>query len=228
MVLGGIACLLVGLVLGLRSIFVIQGSQGRLRGYPPAIAAIVVSFVMLVVAPMYWITKRETADFETPSIPERRSRAPRHGGSTVSRGYAKLVAEMPPREWFKGAMSTRRIRGEAMAGEGGVDDRDTPVIDRIVERVGTEQFTSDHIIELTLRNLREKGTDVPVVIWFAEVDDDPDQLQPDFENRMSGQCIMKRGRIYMGVYTERTGAGGEFVDRLADHYTKRLKAIELD
>ena len=146
----------------------------------------------------------------------------------MSRGYAKLVAEMPPREWFKGSLSTRRLRGAAMVGEDGVDDRDAQVIDRIVERVGTEQFASERIIELTLRNLREKGTDVPVVIWFAEVENDPDHLQPDFENRMSEQYVMKRGRIYMGVYTERTGYGGEFVDRLADHYARKLKAIEFD
>lgn len=228
MVLGGIVCLVVGLVLGLRSIFVIRQSQGRLQGYPVAVASVLISFFMLAVVPWYAIRKGEPEGGATPSPPERRGRPVRPSGATVSRVYVKLVAQMPAVEWFKGSISTRRIRGAAAVGEDNVEDVDAQAIDRIVERVGNEQFASERVIELTLRNLREKGTDVPIVAWFAEVDNDSGHVEPDFETRGSGEYVLKCGRIYLGVYSERPGSGEALVNRLGDYFAKRLKAIEPD
>lgn len=55
-ILGGLVCLFAGLVLGMRSIFVIRQSKGRLRGYGHAIVAIVISAAMLLGFPVLMFT----------------------------------------------------------------------------------------------------------------------------------------------------------------------------
>jgi len=228
MILGGIVCLLVGLVLGMRSLFVIRQSQGQLRGYPLAITSIVVGFVMLVVGPLVVRTIRITDSGVTQSYSEWHGRPWRGDSPKVSRAYSKLVTEIPPLDWFQGSLSARRIPGAASVGEENMQLQDTQAVDRIVERVGFAGFQSENIIEVTLRNLREKGTDAPLVIWIAEVDSDVQPEESDFARKKPGEYILKKGRIYFGVYTERPPFGAEMVNRLGDHYAERLKAIELD
>jgi hypothetical protein len=223
-VLGATVCAILGLMLGVRSIFVIRQSQGRLRGYGHAIVSIVLSCGMGLFLPVILLMGRGMTTVTyyghsaQPEVTEPK------GGVTASSDYVTLGAILPPADWFEDLGRTRRIPGAAAVGRQ-VKAADAAEVRRILQRAWYPESVDPHVVSMTVRMLREKGTRLPIVLWIAETDIDLNPEETSSTRRSSGEFVMRRERILMGVFCERAPEGEEIVQRLSDRFIQNLEAV---
>ncbi|HZL72388.1 MAG TPA: hypothetical protein VFC86_08000 [Planctomycetota bacterium] len=214
LLVAGLICLFIGLVVGIRSLFIIRESQGRVRGYGHAILAIVCSLLTfpVVMVMMFMVgssSARSSSRDNAPAMetePQRASRA--------SKDFDALVRVPPPPAWFNGPPQVRRVEGQ-------MKPEDAMLLGELIDRVGIDDLEADQVVRWAVVDLREKGTDVPIQIWFAQLNADVSPMRV----RRTWELYKASGRILMGMRGEQSPRGNETVERLADHYEKRLDRI---
>lgn len=220
LVLAAIACLLAGLMLGVSAIFRIAASRGRLRGYGHAILAVLFSIVTLLGGlVLAFMVGTPGSSRSGPGFGESRR-------WSESDGYRSLVATPPP-NWFHGERSLQTIQGPAKVGPGNVPPEDAAELERIIRHTGFQGFEARRVMELTIRNLRDRATNAPIVIWYAMLDTNLEPTESSYSRSGSDRVLQKWGRILIGIYTEDPLKGVECVHRLARHYDQRLAAITI-
>lgn len=191
--------LVVGLVLGFISIFVILTSQGSVRGYGHAAAAILVSTLSLlglVVTLFAGVSSRI-----------------RHESATDT--YENLVSVVPPRGWFKGP---GRMSGAVGPAGGGTE---SALVDRLVRTANVSGLEPRHVLRAAEWTYQDRATGEEILIWFIAV---TGEAFPDYSRHTSsapGVFMVREGQTLMGIKSARD----EAVVRLAEFYGKRLNEI---
>jgi hypothetical protein len=205
----------LGLVLGITSLIVIRRSGGRLKGVGRARFSILLSLCALGVLTFM------LAAFKSDRRPEKRdSSLATHFGA-----FSVVESKQPPAHWFDGGGIGGVASGEIGPDRVVADDSD--LLREWVKKAGFRDTAARHIAAVSIRHHQEKGTDVEMHIWFADVDtqSNPADVMA-MRHPFPGEVTMQSGRFLMGIFTLQHPRGGELMERLVRYYSDEITRVE--